>query len=102
MDDPNISPSRGPPQKANPLIHKNIKYSAPWSKIGYIEARDVKTDKKLWELKVYEIEYNPNLERDAQEKYITSLTLNSGMLEVKTEFNEKYLINLKTKEIKKL
>ena len=102
MKPPTISPSRGPPKKTQPLIHNNVMYIAPLNKLGYIEARDPKTDEILWDLKIYDIEYDPHLERDVQEIYITSIQLASGGLEVSDEFNTKYFVNLKTKEVEKI
>jgi len=102
MKEPEISASRGPPKKCKPLVHKGIEYNAPWGKMGYIEARDKKSKKFLWALKVYNVENIQDLERDVQERYIISLELKKGHLEVVNEGNERFSINLKTKEITKL
>lgn len=98
MNMPN--PSRPPPKKVEPLIHENVKFLAPWDKMGYIEARDKNTNDLLWDLKVYEVEIDPNIEHDVQEIYIASIKLKSGALEVRTEFNTKYMVNLETKEVR--
>jgi hypothetical protein len=102
MKPPTISPSRGPPKKVQPLIHNDVKFIAPLNRLGYIEARDVKTDELLWDVKLYDIEHDPHLERDVQEIYITSIQLESGGLKVSDEFNTKYFVNLKTKEVEKI
>ncbi|TXT59599.1 MAG: hypothetical protein BAJALOKI2v1_190023 [Promethearchaeota archaeon] len=102
MKNPPITPSRGPPKKVPPLIDNNIKYSAPWGRMGYIEARERNSDKLLWDLKVYDIDYVPGLEKDVQEKYIISLKIEGGYLEVINEADQKFLVNLETKEVKKL
>ncbi|TFG22236.1 MAG: hypothetical protein EU529_11050 [Promethearchaeota archaeon] len=102
MKPPIISPSRGPPKRAQPLIHNNVMYIAPLNKLGYIEARDAKTDELLWDLKIYDVEYDPRLERDVQEIYITSIQSISGGLEVSDECNTKYFVNLKTKKVEKI
>ena len=102
MKEPEITASRGPPKKVKDLVYKGVKYSAPWGKMGYIEARDVNTDEILWDLKVYEVNYLPTLERDVQERYIISLEVKNEGLEIINEGNEKYLVDLKTKNVKKL
>ena len=102
MKDLEITASRGPPKKVEDIVHKGIKYSAPWGKMGYIEARDVNTNEFLWDLKVYEVEYLPHLEKDVQETYIISLEIKSEGLEITNERNEKYFVDLETKRIKKI
>lgn len=100
---PNIpSGSRAPPKRADPVSHNNVQYSAPWDKMGYIEARDAKTEELLWDLQVYEVDVDPSLERDAQEIYITFLKITSQGLEVMTEAGTKYLVELKSKKVKDL
>ncbi|TFG00178.1 MAG: hypothetical protein EU542_08320, partial [Promethearchaeota archaeon] len=97
MKDPRITPSRGPPKKVEDIVHEGVRYSAPLGKMGFIEARDVNTNEFLWDLKVYEVEYLPTLERDIQEVYIVSFELKSEGLEIINERNEKYFVDLKTK-----
>lgn len=42
---------------------------------GYIAATDAQTGQELWLLKVYSIEYDPRLERDVQDVFITDMKL---------------------------
>jgi hypothetical protein len=102
MKDPEITASRDPPKKVEDIVHKGIKYFAPWGKMGYIEARDVNTNELLWDLKVYDVEYLPALERDVQEVYIISLEIKNEALEIINERNKKYFVDLETKKIKKV
>ena len=99
MKSPNIKASRAPPKKAKPLIIKDIKFVAPWNKIGFIEARDVQTEDLLWHLKIYDLEYDPDLENDVQETYIISIEWNKGVLEITTEMGTHYIVNPKTKKV---
>ena len=96
-----IVASRGPPKKVDDLEYKGIKYSAPLEKMGHIEARNIKTGKIIWDLKVYDVEYQPNLETDIQEVYIISLKIKGDDLEVVNEINEKYLVDLKNRRVRK-
>jgi len=101
MKVPGITASRGPPKKVSPIVYENVKISTPLGRMGYIEARDLNKDTLIWDLKVYEIEYIPELERDVQDRFIISLKLENNLLEVINEGKEKFLVNLDTKEIKK-
>src|SRR4051812_35472161 len=53
--------ARSLPKKAKPVVSGGIRYSAPrhqdeWEqKGGYVEATDVKSGKRLWILKVYQV-----------------------------------------------
>src|SRR6185503_19141688 len=66
---------RSAPPEVSPVVYQGIKYSAPpWGVFagrkqngGYVEARDPATDKLLWELKIYQTQYNPVLEGDVQD-----------------------------------
>lgn len=100
---------RSAPQEVKPVIHNGIKYVAPHFKfinnqreIGYVEAWDLKTDKKLWELQIYKVIYNPALEKDVQDIFITSLSVKDGKLIVTNERNEEFEVNLETKAVKKI
>lgn len=101
MKDIGISASRGPPKKCEPLVHKGIRYEAPWGRMGYIEAYDNKSEVLLWDLKVYSVDYVPELEQDVQARFITSLQIKHGRLHVVAEGNERYVVHLDTKEIRK-
>jgi hypothetical protein len=67
---------RGPAPKVKPLIYNGVKFVPKfyWN-AGVVEAYDVKTHKKIWEQKVFDINYKPNLEADNQWIFITSIEL---------------------------
>ena len=106
---PMASAKRSAPVRVEPVVYNNIRYTAPiFSQSsghkqlgGYIEAWDIKTNKKLWELKVYDIKYDPGLERDVQEIYIDSLRIDLGHLIVTNEAGEEYEVELATQRVKK-
>ncbi|MFA5794784.1 MAG: WG repeat-containing protein [Candidatus Brocadiia bacterium] len=81
------------PKDVAPIIHNGVKYTAPHGKMGYVEAWDVSSGKKLWETKVYDVEMKPMLEKDVQMVYITSLSIEDGRLVVINENNAKYYLN---------
>jgi len=91
-----------------PVTHNGIKYIAPHFKItdkqvqrGFIEAWDIKTNNKLWDLQVYETKYTPELEQDVQDIFITVMKIDHGKLIVTNERNDVYAINIETRKIEK-
>jgi len=92
---------RLPPKNVEPVIYNGIIYTAPHNKMGYIEAWNLDTGEKLWELKVYDVDYDSSLESDVQDVFITSLSISGDKLIAINEKNDKYEIGLKTKEVNK-
>ena len=70
--------------------------------MGYIEARDSKTNTMLWELLVYTVEYEPGRETDVQEVYITALRIVDDELEVINERGAAYRVDLGGKSSRRL
>ena len=66
---------------------------------AYIEAWDVRTNKKLWELTVFNNRIDPKLEEDVQWVFIDKLGARDGTLMVKSESGNTYQIDLKTKSV---
>ena len=86
---------RVPPKNVRPMVYKGIKFIAPgMGKMGYVEARDIETNKKIWEKKVYNVIYNPLLEGDVQDIFISSLSIEDGKLAVVNEKGKKYIIDI--------
>lgn len=99
------------PKKVEPLIHGNFVYIAPhFTNIdganqngGYIKVLDAKSGVKLWGLLVYKTEYDPDLEKDIQDVFITSLSINflGTKLTVTDELGRQYEINISDKSVTK-
>jgi hypothetical protein len=95
------------PKEVPPAVIGGIKYTAPhWCRIngkdqqgGYIEARDFNTGRLLWELRVYEIKYEPGLEQDVQDIFITSLKVMDGKLQVANEKGDKFVVDLAQRKV---
>ena len=99
---------RLPPKEVPPLIYQGIKYSLPhWGAFSgrkqngqYIEARSAECpDKLLWDLRVYKVNYDPKLEYDVQDIFITSLKLVDGNLEVVNEAGDRFLVDLSKRKL---
>jgi hypothetical protein len=92
---------RSAPAKVEPVIHGGVRYVAPNDdgRRAYIEAWDVRTNKKVWELTVFTNPIDPKLEEDVQWVFIDKLRVQDGTLMVTSERGKTYQIDLKTKAI---
>jgi hypothetical protein len=95
---------RAAPPKVEPVIHDGIRYVAPNDdgRRAYIEAWDVRTNKKLWDLTVFTNRIDPKLEEDIQWIFIEKLRVENRTLLVTSEQGRRYQIDLDTKAIKAL
>ncbi len=66
---------------------------------GLIEAVDPKSDKSLWVLTVYKIEYDKKTEGDMQDLFIVSMVREGGVLVVKNEAKQTFRVDLKTRAV---
>jgi hypothetical protein len=80
--------------EAKPVIYNGVKYTAPHAKMGYVEAWNEKTGKKLWEKQVYEIKLIEGREKDVQWVFITDLYIENGKLVVINEKKEKFYLDI--------
>jgi len=91
---------RAAPKDVPPVIAGGIKYTAPpRSGGGYVEALDVGSGKLLWELRVYEIQVDQDLERDVQDIFITSLKVAGGKLQIVNENGDKFVVDLSKRKV---
>ena len=92
---------RTAPATVEPVIHEGVRYIAPNDdgRRAYIEAWDVQTNTKLWDLTVFTNRIDPKLEEDVQWFFIDKLGVHDETLIVKSERGITYQIDLKTKAI---
>ncbi len=89
------------------IVDNGIKYMPRSSydpkkgRIFYIEAWDAQTQTKLWEQKIYEIQYDLTLEHDVQDRLILSLRIKDGKLIITNEGGDQYELDLNTREVTK-
>jgi len=95
------SAKRAAPAEVEPVIHEGVRYVAPQDdgRHGHIEAWDVQTNKKLWELTVFTNRIDPKLEEDVQWVFVKALSVQDGVLTVTSERGKTYQVDLKTKAI---
>jgi hypothetical protein len=92
---------RMPPVKVDPVVYEGVRYVAPNDdgRRGYIEAWNVGTNKKAWELTLFTNRIDPNLEEDVQWVFIKALSIQDGRLIVTSERRKTYQVDVNTKEI---
>jgi hypothetical protein len=90
------------PAKVEPVTYQGVRYIAPNDdgRRGYIEAWDIRTNKKLWDLTVFTNRIDPTLEGDVQWVFIKELNIRDGALVVTSERDETYRVDLKTKTVR--
>ena len=95
------SAKRLAPVKMAPVVYEGIRYAAPNDdgRRAYIEAWDVGTNKKLWELTIFTNRIDPNLEEDVQWVFITALNIEDSRLIATSEHGQTYQVDPKTKEV---
>lgn len=99
----------GPP-RVNSVTIGDIRYKAiHWGRErgfgqngGYIAAIDVKTNKELWTLKVYDVDYEGGKEEDAQDVFITSMKAEDGKLIIRNEDGYRYSVDVQTRKVTRL
>jgi hypothetical protein len=89
------------PAKVEPVIHQGVRYIAPNDdgRRAYIQAWDVQTNKKLWDLTIFTNRIDPTLEEDVQWIFIKALNIRDGALIVTSERDKIYQVDLKTKTV---
>ena len=90
------------PAKVEPVIHQGVRYIAPNDdgRRAYIEAWDIQTNKKLWDLTIFTTRIDPTLEDDVQWVFIKALNIRDGALIVTSERDKIYRVDLKTKTVR--
>jgi len=96
-----VQTKRTAPKPVSPTITKHIEYSAPSDRMGFVVATDTRDRKELWRTRVYTVHANPFLERDVQDVFITSLTLEGHRLLVTNERGEVFALDLTTRKVTK-
>jgi hypothetical protein len=90
------------PAKVEPVIYQGVRYIAPNDdgRRAYIEAWNIRTNKKLWDLTVFTNRIDPTLEEDVQWVFIKALNIRDGALVVTSERDKIYSVDLKTKAVR--
>src|SRR5207248_10197531 len=89
------------PAKVEPVIHQGVRYIAPNDdgRRAYIEAWNVRTNKKLWDLTIFVNRIDPQLEEDIQWVLIKALRVQTGALSVMLEGGKSYQADLQSRAV---
>ena len=90
---------RAEPAPVVPVTHNGIVYVAPHSRMGYVEAYDATTKQKLWSQRVYGVEYGSAAEKDDEDVFVKSLSIENGALVVVNEANHRFTVDLHNREV---
>lgn len=95
---------RQAPSEIKPLIRQGIEYSVPHFSVfaegmkhngGYVEAKNLKTKKRVWMKEIYPVVYDKNLESDVQDIFITSMQLKGRNLIIIDDYGRDYKVLIK-------
>jgi len=93
------------PKPVAPLVYDGVRYEAPHfnnpcqQNGGCIVAFDNATGAQLWYARVYCTVYEPNLESDVQDVFITSMAADAGQLEITNEKGLRVVVDLGTRQV---
>jgi len=92
---PPLLAKRGAPAPVPAVRRAGVEYSVPHDPLaGMVQATDLRTGTVLWNRQVYTVRFDPSLETDVQDCYITALELESSHLRVTNERGCVYLLAL--------
>lgn len=107
----NAMAKRAAPENVPPIATDKAVYSVPhfpegdrMQNGGVVEARDPKTKKLLWQVQVYKTKYDDGLEKDVQDVFIKTLTLDKvhNLLIMSDEESRVFVLNLITKRVTRI
>ena len=93
---------RGAPKDVTPVKLDGIIYSAPHDQMGFVAAKDEKSGNLIFSKQIYVVKYDPDLEKDVQDCFITELRLADGKMIVSNEREGQFELNLTTLAVKVL
>jgi len=90
---------RAAPVPVAPLVVGETTFRVQHSPLGLVEAVDTKSGNPLWTKQIYVTRYDPALERDVQDRFITGLRAEDGGIIVTVEGGAEYLLNRGSLEV---
>jgi hypothetical protein len=96
---------RAPPTDVPPIVDGNVRYEAPHfgnpcgQNGGCVVAYDDASNAMLWSVQVYCTHYDPGLEADVQDVFITSLAAQGGQILVANEKGQHFTIDPATRRV---
>jgi hypothetical protein len=95
-----VSKKRAAPVAVKPVVHAGVRYAT--RRAGWVRAVQVDSGELLWEVQVYGLQGNPDLEDDKREVDITSLRLDARRqhLLVRNARGQRYTVDLATRAVR--
>ncbi len=95
---------RTPAPVVEPVVYQGVRYVVPNDKgtVGYLEAWDTATGKKLWKKKIFRKCVIPLLELDVQWVFIKRMWRDNDHLMLVDERKRAYALDLKTRKVRRL
>ncbi len=97
-----VSAKRSEPKAVPPITRNGVVYSVPHEHMGFVIAKDEKLDRELWTKQVYVVKYDPVLEKDVQDCFVTELRVADDKLIVSNENGDQFELNPATLAVKVL
>jgi hypothetical protein len=105
-----VQAKRAAPDDVPPVTAGGVQYRVPHfgafhgqaQNGGYVQAWDVKSKRMLWDRVVYRIRYDPRLEKDVQDVFITEIQVHGERLLVKNERAEEFEMDLPSGRVRAL
>jgi hypothetical protein len=107
----NVMAKRTAPEEVTPIRTEKAVFSVPHfpqgerkQNGGVVEARDPQTNALLWQVPIFTTEYNAALEKDVQDVFIKSLSLDKvhNLLILSDEKSRVFVLNLSTKKVTRI
>jgi curli biogenesis system outer membrane secretion channel CsgG len=89
------------PKDVTPVTKDGVTYTAPHDPMGCVVAKNAKGD-TIWFRQVYVVKFNPDLEKDVQDCFITELKVDGGKLTVTNEAGGQFDVDLDSLAVKVL
>ncbi len=89
------------PQKVAPVAHGEYVIRVNHETMGYVGVYDA-GGTLLWDKRIYRVRYNPFLERDVQDVYISKLFMDRDLLIIANEKDHYYSLDLRTRKVRRL
>ena len=107
---PAIAISRKAPPAVQPLVFEGVRYEQVMDATtiarddqptGYLAAYDESNDRLLWYAKIYTVEILKDLEKDVQEVYFASMSLDevSRTIHIENEHGDRFLLSIDTRKV---
>lgn len=98
-----VHAKRSAPPNVPPVVHAGVRYVAPNDngRQAIVQARDATTDKLLWEVNVFKVPIDKDLEQDVQWVFIKSISRDTDTLVIVAEDARIYHLDLKTRVVTK-